>query len=96
MMVEDISRHFELWTATSLGGSFSKVSEDWATASRLSFNADHWTDQVSHGEIIRAGTNEYMEVNNLNRCDILIQGVVNGSYGDYGNIPYDLGLIRNY
>ncbi|MBN2544326.1 MAG: hypothetical protein JXB50_00925 [Spirochaetes bacterium] len=37
-----------------------------------------------------------MEVNDLNHCDILIQGVVNGSYGDYAKIPYDLGLIRNY
>jgi hypothetical protein len=96
MLVEDMSRHYELWSATSLGGNFTKVSEDWATASRLSYNADHWTDQVSHGEVIRSGTNEYLEVNDLNRCEFLIQGVPSGNYGEYWQIPYDLGVIRNY
>ena len=53
-------------------------------------------DQVSHGEIIRSGTNERLEIDNIDRCQVLIQGVLNGSYGDYANIPYDLGLMRNY
>jgi hypothetical protein len=96
MMVEDINRYMELWTATSLGGTWTKVSEEWAAKTDLIYNADHWTDQVSHGEIIRSGTNERLEINNIDHCDILIQGVVNGSYPDYASIPYDLGLIRNY
>jgi hypothetical protein len=96
MLPEDINRHYELWTASSLGGTWTKVEEQWAHRSKLVYNADHWTDQVSHGELIRAGTNERMEISNINHCDFLIQGVVDGNYGDYGNIPYDLGLIRNY
>jgi hypothetical protein len=96
MMVEDMARYQELWTASSLGGTWTKVSEKWAAKSNLTETAGHWTDQVSHGEILRSGTNELMEIDNIDRCQILIQGVVNGSYGDYGNIPYDLGLIRNY
>ena len=94
MMVEDINRHFELWTASSLGGTWTKIAEEWAAKSNLIETAEHWTDQVSHGEILRSGTNERMEIDNIDRCEILIQGVVNGSYGDYGNIPYDLGIIR--
>jgi hypothetical protein len=94
MMVEDITRHFELWTASSLGGTWTKIAEEWAAKSNLIETAEHWTDQVSHGEIIRAGTNERLEIDNIDRCEILIQGVVNGDYGDYGNIPYDLGIIR--
>jgi hypothetical protein len=94
MMVEDITRHFELWTADNPGGTWTKVTEYWADKSQLVFNADHWTDQVSHGEIIRAGVDEKMEIDNIDRCEILIQGVVDGDYGDYGNIPYDLGIIR--
>jgi hypothetical protein len=96
MVVEDIARHFELWRASSPGGSFTKLSEEWAAGNDLIYEADHWTDQCSHGEILRAGTNEYMEVNDLNRCDFLIQGVPSGNYGEYWQIPYDLGLIRNY
>jgi len=94
MMVEDVSRHFELWTASDLGGTWTRLQEQWAHGDQLVFNADHWTDQVSHGEIIRAGVDEKMEISSINRCEILIQGVVDGNYGDYGNIPYDLGIIR--
>jgi hypothetical protein len=95
MMVEDMSRHFELWTTTNLGGTFTKLNENWAAKSNLTETAEHWTDQVSHGEIFRSGTDEFMEVDNLNHCDILIQGVVSGSWA-YENIPYVLGVIHNY
>ncbi|HEY4788611.1 MAG TPA: non-reducing end alpha-L-arabinofuranosidase family hydrolase, partial [Bacteroidales bacterium] len=96
MMVEDLGRYFELWTATSLGGTWTQVAEKWAAKSNLTETAEHWTDQVSHGEILRSGTDEFLEITNINHCDILIQGVVNGSYEDYGSIPYNLGLIHNY
>lgn len=96
MIVEDINRYQELWTATSLGGTWTKVSETWAIRSRLSFLSEVWTDQVSHVEAIRSGNDDKMEIDNIDRCQLLIQGVLNGNYGDYGNIPYDLGIIRNY
>lgn len=98
MMVEDMkdNRYMELWTATTLAGPWTQVAEKWASYHNLAYNADHWTDQVSHGEIIRADSNERLEINDIDRCDLLIQGVVNGNYGDYGNIPYELGLMRNY
>lgn len=96
MVVEDIARHQELWTSATLGGTWTKVAEKWASRDNLSFLSARWTDQVSHVEILRSGTDERMEINDINRCEMLIQGVVNGNYGDYGNIPYDLGLIRNY
>jgi hypothetical protein len=98
MMVEDMSRHFELWSATSLNGTFTKVNENWADASRLTQNNEHWTDQVSHGEILRTdGSGELMQVDNIDHCQILIQGVTSAKAAvDYGLIPYELGLIRNY
>jgi hypothetical protein len=72
------------------------VAEKWASRDRLNFLAEVWTDQVSHVEAIRSGNNDRMEIDNIDRCQLLIQGVPNGNYGDYGNIPYDLGIIRNY
>ncbi|RKD16583.1 hypothetical protein BCY91_17155 [Pelobium manganitolerans] len=98
MMVEDLkdNRYFELWVSASLAGKWKKVSEKWASYHNLVDNADHWTDQVSHGEVVRSSNNQLMEVDNIDHCDVLIQGVKNGNYGDYGNIPYQLGLMRNY
>jgi len=96
MIVEDLNRYQELWTATSLGGTWTQVAEKWASRDRLNFLAEVWTDQVSHVEAIRSGNNERMEIDNIDHCQLLIQGVLNGSYGDYANIPYDLGIIRNY
>ncbi len=95
LITEDIARHQELWTASSLGGTWTKIEEQWAHRDDLIDEADHWTDQVSHVEVVRAGVNEFLEVNNLNDCEMLIQGVVDGDYGSYGNIPYDLGILRN-
>ncbi|MDJ1482655.1 non-reducing end alpha-L-arabinofuranosidase family hydrolase [Cytophagaceae bacterium YF14B1] len=96
MMVEDIGRYFELWTASNLNGTWTKVSETWAAKSNLTERNGHWTDQVSHGEILRSGSNELMEINNIDRCEIFMQGVVNGSYSSYIRIPYDLGLMQNF
>jgi hypothetical protein len=93
MMVENLYRYYELWTASSLGGTWTKIEENWAAKSNLTETEEHWTDQVSHGEILRSGTNERMEIDDINHCEILIQGMLNGDYGDYGNWPYDLGLI---
>jgi len=95
MIVEDIARHFELWRASSPGGSFTKLAEEWAHRNDIVYEADHWTDQISHGEVIRAGTNEYMEVTDLNNCTMIFQGVVDGNYGSYWQIPYDIGVARN-
>jgi hypothetical protein len=95
--VEDLARHQELWVATSLGGNWTQLAEKWASIDRVIFGADHWTDQVSHLEALRTGTDEKLEIENINHCDLLIQGVTKEGYsGDYANIAYDLGLIRNY
>lgn len=37
-----------------------------------------------------------MQIDNIDHCQLLIQGVLKGNYGDYGNTSYDLGIIRNY
>jgi hypothetical protein len=98
MLPEDYNdnRYYELWTATSLNGPWTKIVEKWASYHNLTYNSDHWTDNVSHGEIIRAGVNQKLEIDDIARADFLIQGVVNGSYPDYAQIPWELGVIRNY
>jgi hypothetical protein len=97
MTVEDMKdgRYYELWSSSGAGGPWSKVAEKWAWRGNISYNADQWTTNVSHGEIIRAGTNQKLEINDIDRVDFLIQGTTNTS-GDYHNIIWDLGFIHNY
>jgi hypothetical protein len=95
LIVEDLNdnRYYELHTASSLNGLWTKVAEQWASRNNLVYNADHWTDYVSQGEAIRVGVNQKLEINDIDRPDFLIQGLPDGSYT---SMPWDLGFIRNY
>ncbi|HEU4328992.1 MAG TPA: non-reducing end alpha-L-arabinofuranosidase family hydrolase [Roseiflexaceae bacterium] len=97
LVVEDMkdNRYYELWTSSSAGGPWRQVAEKWAWRGNLVYNADRWTTSVSHGDILRPGVNQKLEISDINRVDFLIQGTLNLS-GPYQQIPWDLGIIRNY
>ena len=97
LLIEDMKdgRYYELWTSSSAGGPWKQVSEKWAWRGNLRYNADKWTTNVSHGELIRAGYNQKLEINDINKVDLLIQGT-NDLSGPYQQITWDLGIIRNY
>jgi hypothetical protein len=98
LVVEDLldNRYYELWRSSSAGGPWTKVAEKWASRLNLVYNAGQWTTSVSHGEFIRAGANQRLEINDINRVDFLIQGTTQLSCCPYQQIPWDLGIIRNY
>lgn len=98
LIVEDDkdNRYFELWTAERLSGPWTKVSEQWASRHNVIYRADRWTENISHGEFIRAGVNQKLEIHDIDRVEFLIQGSPSGSFPNYQQIPYDLGIIRNY
>jgi hypothetical protein len=98
LTVEDLldNRYYELWTSSSAGGPWTKVSEKWAWRGNLVFNGSSWTNNVSHGELIRAGVNQRLEIADINRVDFLVQGTTQLSCCPYQQIPWDLGMIRNY
>jgi hypothetical protein len=98
LIVEDLldNRYYELWSSASAGGPWTKVAEKWAWRGNLVYNADRWTDNVSHGEFIRAGVNQRLEITDINRVDFLIQGTTQLSCCPYQQIPWDLGIIHNY
>lgn len=97
LLIEDMKdgRYYELWTSSSAGGPWTQVAEKWAWRGNLAYNADPWTTNVSHGELIRAGYNQKLEINDINRVDFLIQGTTSLE-GDYQKLIWDLGIIRNY
>jgi hypothetical protein len=98
LVVEDLkdNRYYELWSSSGAGGPWTKVAEKWAWRGNLVYNAGSWTNNVSHGEFIRAGVNQRLEINDINRVDFLIQGTTQLSCCPYQQIPWDLGMIRNY
>ena len=98
LLIEDMKdgRYYELWTSSSAGGPWTQVAEKWAWRGNLTkYNSDKWTTNVSHGELVRAGYNQKLEINDINKVDFLIQGTTNMN-AEYQKIIWDLGLIRNY
>ena len=53
-----------------------------------------WADNISHGEFLRAASDETLTVDPAN-LKFLIQGVMNKGKGDkgYGGIPWLLGIL---
>ncbi|WP_347332470.1 non-reducing end alpha-L-arabinofuranosidase family hydrolase [Marinimicrobium locisalis] len=89
-------RFFRAWTSTSLDGPWTeyKTSESapFAGLSNVSFPGGQWTNDISHGEMLRAGHDQRMEIDACN-MQFLYQGRDPNANVDYDLLPYELGLI---
>lgn len=90
-------RYFRSWTSTSLDGPWTALADaqanPFAGAANVTFSGSKWTDDISHGEMIRSGYNQKMTINACN-MEYLYQGVdPNSGESDYNKLPYRLGLI---
>ena len=58
-------------------------------------SAPHWADSVSHGELLRTGVDQKMEVDPRG-LKFLIQGALQSQIQGkpYGEIPWRLGLLE--
>lgn len=92
-------RYFKAFVADRLDGQWNPlaVSKEKAFASprNVEFSGDAWSDSFSHGELIRAGVNQELEINPDN-LQFLFQGVSNSARGgrDYGAIPWQVGILK--
>ena len=90
-------RYFRSWTADALDGAWTPLADSFATpfasTANVTFSGARWTNDISHGEMIRDG---YDETLTIDPCQMkyLYQGfdpAANTSV--YNDIPWRLGLL---
>ncbi len=95
-------RYYRAYVADRLDGAwypvegFDTVDHPFAGKANMTFEegATPWSGQVSHGEMIREGNDELMILDPDNLL-FFYQGIADAdNRGDYGRLPYKLGLLR--
>lgn len=91
-------RYYKAYLADCLEGPWRGLADTlgkpFAALENVMLSAP-WTASISHGELLRAGTDERMEVDPA-RLRFLFQGVSHEDYRGrkYGAIPWRLGLLE--
>jgi hypothetical protein len=91
-------RYYKAYTADRLDGAWQPLADTedrpFAGAVNVRQPDPPWADNISHGELLRAGSDETLTVDPAN-LKFLIQGVNNNAKGNkgYGGIPWRLGLL---
>ena len=92
-------RYFKAYLADRLDGEWTPVADTadrpfagWANV-RPSKGVSPWTDNISHGELIREGIDQRLVVD-PNNLRLLFQGALQSQKGaGYGAIPWRLGML---
>ena len=80
-MVEAISpkgRYFRSWTAERLDGRWTplagSVADPFAGSANVTYSGPDWTDDISHGEMVRSGSDQKLEIDPCKPLRFLYQG----------------------
>lgn len=100
-MVEAISpqgRYFRSWTADRLDGKWTpladSVADPFAGSLNVTYGGTDWTDDISHGEMVRSGTDQKLEIDPCKPMQFLYQGFdPKAATEEYIQLPYRLGVL---
>lgn len=100
---EQWRRYFKAFIADSLDGEWRPLAAEWGnsfadtTRIRTEDNSKLWTNDISHGELLRDGYDQNMTIDPANLV-LLYQGLnpdeMRGKKYTYGQLPWKLGLLR--
>jgi endo-1,4-beta-xylanase len=92
----DNRRYFRSWTANGLNGDWRPLadteSNPFARSTNVVFPDGAWTQDISHGEMLRAGVDQTMTID-PHCLRYLYQGMDPSASGDYSQLPWRLGLL---
>jgi len=92
-------RYYKAYTTDSLDGIWRPLAatakKPFASPVNVTYKGERWTDSFSHGELIRSGCDQTLDVD-PKRFEFLFQGVTdeNKRGRKYGEIPWQLGILR--
>ena len=92
------TRAFRAWTADSLGGTWTPLAganttqSPFAGQSNVTWPGGKWTNDISHGDIVRENPSEKMEIDPCH-LQMLYQGHAPNANVPYGELPYRPGLL---
>jgi hypothetical protein len=91
-------RYYKSYLAKTLDGKWEPAAATWESPFAGSKNVldtgPHWADSISHGELVRLGSDERMEVDPVH-LRLLFQGASDEQTKGkpYGQIPWRLGIL---
>lgn len=91
-------RYYKAYVADSLAGEWTALAatadKPFAGGVNVEVPATRWTDSISHGELIRRGYDERLEVDPSD-LQFLFQGLADERWGNkYGRLSWRLGLLK--
>jgi hypothetical protein len=92
-------RYYKAYVADSLAGKWTDLAttadHPFAGSVNVDVSEPRWTDSFSHGELIRSGYDERLEVDPAD-LQLLFQGLADEHWGNqYGRLGWRLGLLKS-